>query len=483
MSVKKPLVATVITVFDPGNNDELVAYTLAGAKDAEKAVAAARTAFDEGPWGKMPAKQRVKLLYKFADLIEENADFLGTVESYNVGKILHECIGHDVARASANIRFFASAIEQQQDDAFFSNAKFLGKEITTMSIAKRLPVGVAALISPWNSPIMLATWKIGPCLAAGNTCVIKPSPWALLSVLQLGELANQAGIPKGVLNILPGDADAGKAIVSHAGVDRVSFTGSVPVGKIVAKANAEARLAPVSLELGGKSPTVVFEDADLDFAAKGVARGIFRSQGQSCVAGSRLLLQDSIYDSFMDKLITNIKAMKMGYQVEESTQIGPIINKKHLAHVEACIQKAKDEGAKLTIGGKRPDGTEFKKGNFVEPTVFENVTRSMEIWKEEVFGPVLAVMRFKNQDEAVELANDTIFGLSSSVWTNNFERAMQMTSAIDAGMVWVNAHFVRDLRAPFGGVKESGIGSEGGRYSLEFFTKPKMMCFPYPDQQ
>ena len=464
---------------NPSNNEEFATFPLCNAEDVNKAVLAARKAYDKGPWGKMPTKERVKLLRKFADLIEKNADLLGAIESYDVGKLLKECVNHDVARASANIRFFADKVSQAEDEVFFNDAAFLGKQIKTISVTRRDPIGVAGLIVPWNSPIMLATWKIGPCLATGNTCVIKPSPWALLSVLQLGELAQEAGIPDGVLNIVPGGVEAGKALVAHPGVDRISFTGSVRGGKEVNQSNASVRLAPVSLELGGKSPTVVFCDADLDFAIKGVARGIFRSQGQSCVAGSRLLLDHAIYQEFIEGLKSYVSEMKIGDQLDQDSDIGPLITEEHAQNVLSMIESGIKEGATLTIGGQRIKEGDLAKGNFISPAIFENVQAEMKIWKEEIFGPVLVVMPFSSEAEALHLANDTNFGLSSSVWTNNYERALRVAGEIEAGMTWVNSHFVRDLRSPFGGIKESGIGSEGGRYSLEFYTKPKMMCFPY----
>ncbi|MCB9029899.1 MAG: aldehyde dehydrogenase [Deltaproteobacteria bacterium] len=476
----KATASETYTSLNPSDNQPIATFALSNAEDTSRAIAAARKAFDQGPWPRMSVAERVKLINRFASLIEEKAEFLGAIESYDVGKLLGECVGHDVARASANMRFFASKMEQWEDEAYFKDAAFLGRKIKTLSIAKREPAGVAGIIVPWNSPIMLATWKLGPCIAAGNTCVLKASPWAQLTILQLGQLAKDAGIPDGVMNFIAGGAEAGQTLTSHPDVDRVSFTGSVGVGKAVNIANAQARMAPVSLELGGKSPSIVFDDADLDMAVAGVARGIFRSQGQSCVAGSRLLLQESIYNEFMPRLVKEVKAMKIGSQLDSSSQIGPLITKEHLASIERMVQAGVSAGAKATIGGRRPEGVEFAQGNYFEPTIFEEVSSEMEVWQEEIFGPVLCVMPFKDESDAIAKANDSEFGLSSSVWTTDMDRAMTVSSAIESGMTWVNAHFVRDLRSPFGGVKDSGIGSEGGRYSLEFYTRAKMICLTYP---
>ncbi|MBI4197165.1 MAG: aldehyde dehydrogenase [Deltaproteobacteria bacterium] len=464
------------TSLNPSNNEAIATFSVGNAQDIDRAVQSAREAFDKGPWPRLPIKERIKILLKFANIIRRESDFLGTLESQDVGKLKEECIRHDVARAAENIAFFAKQMEEWPEETFTGEGKFLGKPVKTRSDVKRLPVGVAGLIIPWNSPIMLGTWKIGPCIATGNTCILKPPPWTSLSCLQLGELANEAGIPAGVINILPGGPEAGEALVRHPSVNRISFTGSVPGGKVVAKANAETRLAPLSLELGGKSPAVVFADCDLDLTIKGVARGIFRSQGQSCVAGSRLLLEQSIYNDFLERLILFAKKMKIGNPLEPSSEIGPLVSREHLQRVEAYIQTGIQEGARLLTGGKRPNDPALSRGNFLEPTIFDQVKPTMKIFREEIFGPVLVVLPFRSEEEAVQLANNSEFGLSSSVWTKDERKAMRVAEALEAGMVWINSHFVRDLRVPFGGVKNSGIGSEGGRYSLEFYTQPKMIC-------
>lgn len=465
---------------NPADNEQIIATVpMSSLEDAEAAIQSAREAYDQGPWPRMSVQKRTKILYKFADLILKNSKFFGTIEAYNVGKLYKECVEHEVPRAAENIRFFAQAVEQWQDEAFYGSANFLGKAVTTLSITGRAPVGLCTLIVPWNSPLMLATWKIGPCLAAGNTCVVKPSPWAPLSILQLGELANEAGLPPGVLNIINGGKNVGEALVWSSKIDRVSFTGSVTAGKNIQTANAATRLAPVSLELGGKAANIVFADADLSLAVKGVLRSIFRSQGQSCVAGSRLILQDTIYDEFLSLLASHAEKMKIGDQFEDSTQIGPLITQEHLGRVVSHIKCALYEGARLVSGGNQPRGTNFEKGNYLEPTIFDKVSLDMRVWKEEIFGPVLSVIKFSSQDEALRLANQTSFGLSANVWTSDLTRALTVSGGLEVGMVWINGHFIRDLRAPFGGWKESGVGFEGGYYSLEFFSKPKMVCMNY----
>jgi aminomuconate-semialdehyde/2-hydroxymuconate-6-semialdehyde dehydrogenase len=342
----------------------------------------------------------------------------------------------------------------------------------------RQPLGVAGIIIPWNSPMMLGTWKLAPCLAAGCTAVVKPSELAPLSLMKLGEIAQEAGLPPGVLNVISGFGEVGAALTTHPGVNAVSFTGGVATGKRVMKAAADS-LKRISLELGGKSPNIVFADADLDTAVKGAIRAIFRSQGQSCVAGSRLLLQESIHDRFLDRFLTAAANLKVGDPLDPTTDFGPLITAQHRERVEGFIQSGIIEGARLLIGGKRPTDPALQKGNYLLPTVFAGVTSSMRICREEIFGPVLSVQRFQDEAEAIRLANDTSFGLAGFIWTQDVNRALRVASAVKTGMVWVNSFFLRDLRTPFGGMGESGFGREGGRYSLEFYTEPKFVCIPY----
>lgn len=458
------------TSINPSNKQALAIFPMATAADVDKAVAAARVAYVG--WSQTPVCERVKILERFADGIEKNAERLGLLESQDVGKLLGECVNHDIKRASHNIRFFAQQMLTHTDEVYFSDEAFLNQPLKTMSVARRCPVGVAALIVPWNSPLMLATWKIGPCLATGNTCIIKPSPWASLTILELGPIAKEAGLPDGVLNVLTGGAECGSALVSHKGVDRVSFTGSVTTGRAVNIANSQSRMAPISLELGGKSPAVVFADCDFERAVTGVARGIFRSQGQSCVAGSRLIVEKSIEKRFLEALVAKVKAMKIGSAQDPTSEIGPLVTEQHFKHVEGMVERAKKEGCHLLCGGKEAAGA----GYFYEPTIFAGVPTTSEVWREEVFGPVLATQSFSTLAEATALANDSCYGLSASIWTTNYANAHTLAHNIESGLAWINSHFVRDLRAPFGGVKESGIGQEGGRYSLEFYTQVKMTC-------
>ena len=470
---------TLFAVHNPADNEELARFMLGGAEDINRAVKAARAAFENGPWPKMSIKERVKILCRFAGLVRENGKFLGMIESLTIGKLLKECISHDVERSAENIEFFAHQVEQGTEEVFHKEAEFLGKKIKTESMVSREPAGVVGIIVPWNSPLMLATWNIAPCLACANTCVVKPAPWGTLSILQLGALAQEAGIPKGVLNIVPGSIEAGDRLVRHPDVNRIAFTGGIETGKLVNKANAETRLAPPLLELGGKNPIIVFTDADFDLAIQGVIRGAFRSQGQSCVAGSRLLVERSLYLKFIYALTDHIQILKIGHQLDPEIQIGPLVTREHQLKVEDYIQSGIEEGAHLLMGGKRPDNPELKNGNYLEPAVFTDVLPEMRIWREEIFGPVLVVKTFGDEKEAVQLANNTEFGLSASIWTKDIGKAMRVASAINAGMVWVNSHFVRDLRAPFGGRKQSGSGSAGGRYSIEFYTQPRMICLSY----
>jgi len=465
---------------EPATERELAQVASAGSDDVNRAVVAAREAAEHGPWPRMSADARAGILGKMAGGIEKRARELGMLEARDVGKPVSECVNHDVARAARNIRFFAAAAQSWTHEAADSEAKFLGRDLKMLSVTQRPPVGVGAIIIPWNSPLMLATWNLGPCLAAGNTCVLKPSELAPLTSIALGEIANESGLPPGVLNIVPGLGDAGAALVSHPGVDAVAFTGGVATGRRVMAAAAQS-LKRVTLELGGKSPNIVFADANLKRTAAGVARSIYRSQGQSCVAGSRLLVDGRVAADFLELLATEIALLKIGDPLADETEYGPLISAAHRERVHSFVAEAVANGAKLLAGGKIP--AEPARGFYYLPTVLDEVGAKSRAVCEEIFGPVLTVERFDDEQQAIASANATPYGLAAYVWTSNVDRALRVAEKIKAGMVWVNSFFLRDLRAPFGGAKMSGLGRQGGRFSMEFWTEPKLVCIAYGEEE
>ena len=465
---------------EPATEGELAQIASASADDISRAVTAAREAADQGPWPTMSTEARGKILGRFADAIERHARELGTLEARDVGKPVSECINHDVVRAARNIRFFAAAAETWTQDAAASDAKFLGRDLHLLNVTQRPPLGVGAIIIPWNSPIMLGTWNLGPCLAAGNTCVLKPSELAPLTSIALGGVASEAGLPPGVLNIVPGLGEAGAALVSHPDVDAVAFTGGAATGRRVMATAAES-LKRVTLELGGKSPNLVFADANLKLTAAGVARSIYRSQGQSCVAGSRLLVERKIADDFVGLLLDEIPKLKIGDPLSEGTEYGPLISGAHRERVHAFVAEAIAAGAKLLAGGRIPQSP--RPGFYYEPTLLDNVDEKSRAVSEEIFGPVLTIERFEGEAEAIARANATRYGLAAYIWTSKIDRALRIAAQIETGMVWVNSFFLRDLRTPFGGAKQSGLGRQGGRYGLEFWTEPKLVCLAYGEEE
>ena len=464
---------------DPATERELAQVSSAGDDDVNRAVDAAREAADRGPWPRMSADARASVLNKLAGGIEQRARELGTLEARDVGKPLSECVNHDVARAARNLKFFAAVAQTWTHEAADSDAKFLGRDLKLMSVTQRPPVGVGAIVIPWNSPLMLATWNLGPCLAAGNTCVLKPSELAPLTCIALGEIANEAGLPPGVLNIVPGLGDAGAALVAHPGVDAVAFTGGVATGRRVMASAAES-LKRVTLELGGKSPNLVFADANLKRTAAGVARSIYRSQGQSCVAGSRLLVDKKIAAEFLDLLAAEIATLKIGDPLADGTEYGPLISGAHRERVHSFVAEAIANGATLLTGGTTP--ADPARGFYYLPTLLDGVDANSRAVSEEIFGPVLTVERFDDEEQALAGANATRFGLAAYVWTANVDRALRVAEKIKTGMVWVNSFFLRDLRVPFGGSKMSGLGRQGGRFSMEFWTEPKLVCVAYGEE-
>jgi acyl-CoA reductase-like NAD-dependent aldehyde dehydrogenase len=433
---------------EPATGQAIVHVADANRDDVDRAVAAARDAVDHGPWPRMSAEARSAIINRLADGIERRAQALGVLEARDVGKPVSECVNHDVSRAARNLRFFAAAAQSWTQEASTSDAKFLGGDLHLVNVTARPPIGVGAIIIPWNSPLMLGTWNLGPCLAAGNCCVIKPSELAPLTTIALGEIAIEAGLPPGVLNIVTGLGETGSALVAHPGVDAVAFTGGIGTGRKVMAAGAES-LKRVMLELGGKSPNLVFADADLKRAAAGVARSIFRSQGQSCVAGSRLLIEERVTPEFLAMLLDEVNKLRIGDPLDENTEYGPLISAAHRERVHAFVAEATAQGAQVLCGGKRPDAPAH--GFYYLPTVLDHVGAQSRAVCEEIFGPMLTVERFNDR--------------------------------LKTAMVWVNSFFLRDLRTPFGGAKQSGLGRQGGRYSLEFWTEPKLVCMAWGEER
>ena len=421
---------------------------------------AARRAFDEGPWPRMGFAERGALLHRFADLIEANADALALADTTDMGKPISDARGRDVPRAAANYRFFA-------DHARLSTGEVLPMDSGHHAYTRFEPAGVVAAIAPWNFPLMLESWKVAPALAWGNTVVLKPAEDTPASAALMASLALAAGLPPGVLNVLQGYGpdSAGAALTAHPGVDRITFTGESGTGKTIAGA-AAANLVPVSLELGGKGANIVFDDADLDNAVAWSIRAIFSNAGQVCLAGSRLYVQRGLYAEFTDRFVAAAKALVAGDPKDEATQLGPLASEQHYRKVRSYLDGIEADGGTIRTGG-------LGDGWVVLPTVVENAPPAARICREEVFGPVVTIASFDDDEDAIRSANDTRYGLNAMVFTRDLSRAHRASAALRAGTVWVNCFFVRDLRAPFGGVGDSGIGREGGTFSREFFTEPK----------
>jgi len=436
------------------------------ASDANRAVEAAYAAYDRGEWAEMTASRRGALLRKLGDLIADNAEHLADVEVTDNGKLKAEMYGQ--MKYMSEWYYYYGGLADKVEGANIPTDK-----PNMFNFTQYEPLGVVAVITPWNSPLLLATWKIAPALAAGNTLVIKPSEFTSASMLELAKLVEQAGFPKGVFNVVTGyGPDIGSTIVEHPKVARIGFTGGEPGGVKVYEAAARG-LKRVSLELGGKSPNIVFEDADLDNAVKGAVSGIFAATGQTCMAGSRLLVQESIHDEFVERLVALAKTAQMGNPLDMDTQVGPVTTRPQYEKVLSYINVAKEEGATCVLGGKPAERPECGDGWFIEPTIFTGVHNSMRIAQEEVFGPVLSIIPFKDEDEAVHIANDVLYGLAAGVWTQNISRALRMTKKIRAGTVWVNSYRVISYMSPFGGYKRSGIGRENGQEMIKEYLQVK----------
>jgi aminomuconate-semialdehyde/2-hydroxymuconate-6-semialdehyde dehydrogenase len=456
---------------NPATGEQIARVAEAGYEDVDLAVAAARRAFDHGPWPKMPVAERAAILMKVAAGIRSRMAELCELESLDTGKPIRETSHLDIPRSAYNFEFFAELIKHEGTDCNPVDDKFLNYTL-------REPVGVAGCISPWNLPLLLLTWKLAPALACGNTVVCKPAEFTPITASFLGEIAAEAGLPPGVLNVVQGfgpDA-AGSAITEHPGVDCLSFTGETATGKAIMRA-AAAGLKEVSMELGGKAAAVIFADADLDLVVAQTIRSTFLNQGEVCLASPRLLVQRPLFDEFCARYRAAAEALRFGDPLDEATTIGALVDREHEERVANYIEIAKAEGARLLFGGGRPDlPPPFDRGAFLQPTAFVDVRNDMRICQEEVFGPVVTIAPFDTEDEGVAIANDIKYGLAATVFTRDLQRAHRVARRIRAGIVWVNCWFVRDLRTPFGGMRESGIGREGGRLSLEFFSELKNVC-------
>ena len=450
-------------VVNPATEEVIAEVAAATPGDVDAVVAAARSALT-GPWGQMSARERGRLVWRLGEKLRENIDEVARLETLHNGKPISESRHIEIPAAADCLQYFAGWADKVQGDTL----PVKGALVYTL----REPIGVVAAIVPWNFPLLLAVWKVAPALAMGNTVILKPASQTPLTALALGQLAIDAGFPPGVLNIITGSGGTvGQAIVEHPGIDKVAFTGDTSTGKGIMRSAAET-LKHVTLELGGKSPNIVFPDADLDAAVRGATIGIFYGKGEVCAAGSRLLVDRSIKDEFLSKLADRTKKMVAGDPLNPKTRLGAVSSKAQLERVLNYVDIAKREGATLLAGGARTDiGT--GKGYFMQPTVFGDVTPNMTIAREEIFGPVLAAIDFADVDEAIARANDSIYGLAAGVWTRDIKKAHYVASKLQAGTVWVNTYNLYDTSAPFGGYKQSGFGREMSRYALDYYTQVK----------
>jgi aminomuconate-semialdehyde/2-hydroxymuconate-6-semialdehyde dehydrogenase len=451
---------------DP-HDGSLVASVAAGGEDeATAAVTAAREAFDEGPWPRMSNAERAELLHRLASLVEGEADEIAMLDVRDMGKPMREARAMDLPRVARNLRFFADYTALVGSEAYAEGDLF--------SYVLYPPAGVVVAISPWNFPAMQASWKIAPALAFGNTVVLKPAEQSPTSAARLGELALEAGLPEGVLNVVQGfgPGAVGQALTRDRRVDRITFTGESATGRAIMR-EAATNLTPVSMELGGKSANIVFDDADLDAAVPGAIRSIFTNNGEVCLAGARLLVQESIYAEFVERFAAAARSLRVGDPKDLDTDVGPLVDRAQYEKVRAYVELGLTEGGTLLLGGDRPDAAPNDRGHYFAPTLLGDMRNEMRTTREEIFGPVQCILPFSSEGEALRIAADSPYGLAGMLWTQDLERAHRIAERWHTGMVWINCFFERDLRVPFGGDHASGIGREGGRYSRDFFTDPR----------
>jgi acyl-CoA reductase-like NAD-dependent aldehyde dehydrogenase len=463
----EPASGRTFPTYNPATGDELAMIALAEQEDVDRAVRAAQEAFEYGPWSKLTGEDRGSLLWKLADLIDRNADQLAELETLDNGKPIRVARRGDLPAVSRHFRYYAGWATKLEGATI--PVSFPDQFV----YSRREPVGVVGLIIPWNFPLLMCAWKLAPALACGNTSLLKPAEETPLSALRLGELIQEAGFPAGVVNILTGPGEpTGAAITAHMGIDKVAFTGSTEVGRKVMAAAAHSNLKKISLELGGKSPNVIFADADLSRAVKGALWAIFSTAGQECVAGSRLFVEQQVFAEVLDRLSEEAQKVRVGNGFTPKVHIGPIVSERQLDRVMGYIQDGRAAGAQVVTGGIRLGG-ELSNGNFLAPTVFTCDDDALPLVQEEIFGPVVTVSPFSSWDELIERANQSRYGLAAGAWTNDLSKAHRFARAINAGTVWINSYGLFDPAAPFGGYKESGFGREMGKEALDLYTQIK----------
>jgi aldehyde dehydrogenase (NAD+) len=464
---QEPVTDRTIAVMNPATGETLTTVPDAGPEDVDRAVEAARRSFESGAWRRMDASKRERIIWRVGELIEKNKEELAALETLENGKTYREALRGDLPPTWDIFYYYAGWTRKIYGETIPVDRNFLNYTL-------REPVGVVGMITPWNYPMMLAGWKMAPALATGCSMVLKPSELTPLTTFKLAEYCLEAGVPEGVVNVVTGyGATAGEALGRHMDVDKIAFTGSIRSARALLKASGESNLKRLSLELGGKSPNIVFPDAELERAMKAAFWGIYMNKGEVCSAGSRLLVHEKVYDEFVSKLADRARRMKLGDPLDPASEMGSQISQVQLDKILGYVQSGRDEGARLVCGGERDAEGGKARGFFVKPTVFADVRPGMKIAQEEIFGPVLAALKFRDADEAAEIANGTIYGLASAVWTRDIGVAHRLAQRIKAGSVWINAYNCFDSASPFGGYKQSGFGREMGPHALESYTQVK----------